>query len=134
MNTEFLPLYGDGIHDDTEAIQQRIDSGLCELSLPAPKKFYLVSKTLELPSNFRLVLPRYAEIRLADGSDCFMIRNRQPNEEKTGFFNTSIPCEEEDYSRNIEIYGGIWNLNNLGQSPNPMWVPGAVVSIFSNNR
>ena len=125
MNTEFLPLYGDGKHDDTAAIQQRIDSGLCELILPAPEKFYLISKTLELPSNFRLVLPRYAEIRLADGSDCFMIRNRQPNEAKTGFFNTSIPIEEEDYSRNIEIYGGIWNLNNLGQSPNPMWVPGA---------
>ena len=125
MFAEFLPLYGDGVHDDTLAIQQRIDNSGCELCLPVPEKFYLISKTLELPSNFRLVLPRFAEIRLADGSDCFMIRNRLPNEAKTGFFNTSVPCTEEDYSRNIEITGGIWNLNNLGQSPNPMWVPGA---------
>ena len=121
MNTELLPLYGDGIHDDTAAIQQRIDSGLCELVLPAPEKFYLVSKTLELPSNFCLTLPRYAEIRLADGSNCFMIRNRRPNEDKTGFCDTSIPCEEEDFSRNIRINGGIWNLNNMGQNPNPLW-------------
>ena len=57
-------LYGDGIHDDTAAIQELIDSGVCEVSLPAPEKFYLISKPLELPSNFRLVLPRFAEIRL----------------------------------------------------------------------
>lgn len=29
-------LYGDGIHDDTAAIQELIDSGLCEVSLPLP--------------------------------------------------------------------------------------------------
>ena len=44
-------LYGDGIHDDTNAIQEMIDSGVCEVILPAPKKFYLISKPLELPSN-----------------------------------------------------------------------------------
>ena len=69
-------LYGDGIHDDTAAIQEMIDSGVCEVRLPAPAKFYLISKPLALPSNFRLVLPRYAEIRLADGSNCVMVRNK----------------------------------------------------------
>ena len=31
-------LYGDGIHDDQPAIQEMIDSGVCEVSLPAPQK------------------------------------------------------------------------------------------------
>ena len=69
-------LYGDGIHDDTAAIQEMIDSGVCEVSLPAPKKHYLISKPLELPSNFRLVLPRFAVIKLADWSNCVMVRNK----------------------------------------------------------
>jgi len=123
MRNEFLPLYGDGVRDDTAAIQQRIDSGLCELILPAPENFYLISSTLVLPSNFRLVFPRFARIRLADGSNCFMLRNRRPNEEKTGFWNVSEPCPPEDYCHNIEICGGVWDLNNLGQQPNPMWTP-----------
>lgn len=31
-------LYGDGVHDDYPAIQEMIDSSVCEVSLPAPKK------------------------------------------------------------------------------------------------
>ena len=57
-----LKLYGYGIHDDTLAIQERIDSGVCELVLPAPEVCYLISTPLELPSNFRLVLHRFAEV------------------------------------------------------------------------
>jgi len=127
-------LYGDGIHDDTLAIQERIDSGLCEVQLPAPQKHYLISRPLELPSNFRLVLPRYAEIRLAPGSNCLMLKNKMvPNyaprlekrmlpensTEVTRYFwrfvdefDPDSPCE------NIEIYGGIWNFNNMQQAPN----------------
>jgi len=69
-------LYGDGIHDDTTAIQEMIDSGVCEVCLPAPKVRYLISKPLIIPSNFSLKLPRYAEIKLADGSDCFMVQSK----------------------------------------------------------
>jgi polygalacturonase len=69
-------LYGDGIHDDHPAIQELIDSGVCEVSLPAPENYYLITKPLVLPSNFRLVLPRFAEIRLADGANCVMLRNK----------------------------------------------------------
>lgn len=58
------------------AIRELIDSGSCEVSLPAPKVCYLISKPLELPSDFRFVLPRFAEIKLAKGSDCEMIRNK----------------------------------------------------------
>lgn len=125
-------LYGDGIHDDTAAIQELIDSGVCEVSLPAPERFYLISKPLELPSHFRLVLPRFAEVRLADGSNCVMVRNkmvRKPGrrlpEEAYGRtltqhiwgyvddFDPDFLCED------IELCGGIWNCNNQNQLPNP---------------
>lgn len=68
-------LYGDGIHDDTAAIQERIDCGACEIALPVPEKHYLISKPLTIPSNFKLKLPRYAVIRLADGANCLMLQN-----------------------------------------------------------
>lgn len=117
-------LYGDGIHDDTAAIQELIDSGVCEVSLPAPKVCYLISKPLELPSDFRLVLPRFAEIKLAAGSDCEMLRNKM----KPDFAERIEPCVfgfinefSPDYPcRNIEVIGGIWNCNNLEQKPNPI--------------
>jgi len=95
-------LYGDGIHDDTDALQELIDSSHSILSLPDPENFYLISRTLTLPSNFKLKLPRYAEIRLMKGSDCYMLTNK-----------------DEGGSKNIELEGGIWNYNNLEQSPNP---------------
>ena len=34
-------LYGDGINDDTDAIQELIDSGSCEVALPPPKSIIL---------------------------------------------------------------------------------------------
>ena len=46
------------------------------MSLPAPKVRYLISKPLVIPSSFKLKLPRYAEIKLADGSNCYMLQNK----------------------------------------------------------
>ena len=136
-------LYGDGVHDDHPAIQEMLDSGACEVSLPAPKKNYLITKTLVIPSNCRLVLPRFAEIKLADGSNCFMIQNKTvydpaerthpevyKHEERLGdkakdlvdrynFFVNDYSPRPEDTAYNIEICGGIWNCNNMGQNPNP---------------
>ncbi|MBE6547200.1 MAG: hypothetical protein E7668_07195 [Ruminococcaceae bacterium] len=127
-------LYGDGIHDDTKAIQERIDNAGCELILPAPQAFYLISKPLELPSNFRLVLPRFAEVRLADQSNCVMVRNRLPYDpdpsrlpefsfDKNYLHNLSYVVDYSDAepSVNIELCGGIWNCNNQGQIPNPIY-------------
>lgn len=116
-------LYGDGIHDDTAAIQEMIDTE-CEVRLPVPKAFYLISKSLELPSNFKLSLPRFAEIRLAPNSNCEMIRSKMkeaPAERTTqklfSFYNRYSP----DFPlENIEIEGGIWNFNNKNQAPNPI--------------
>lgn len=151
-------LYGDGVHDDAPAIQEMIDSGVCEVVLPAPKKCYLITKTLWLPSNFRLVLPRFAEIKLADGANCAMVRNkgvykpeaRLPEEyylraerrmkERIArgdkmencsmedahnhvycfnYYVDEMSADEADANFNVELCGGIWNANNLGQEPNP---------------
>ena len=95
-------LYGDGIHDDFPAIQQRLDSGICEVALPPPKKWYVIGKTLRLHGGQSLRLPPFARIRLADGADCSMV-------------------EDDDFSKwkeNICIEGGIWDMNHANQSPN----------------
>ena len=121
-------LYGDGIHDDHPAIQERIDSGVCEVVLPVPKVKYVISQPLRLPSNFRLVLPRYAEICLADSANCVMVQNkvvRKPaSEDGAGsplwFYTKVWSAAPEDAACNIEIIGGIWNCNNMGQNPNPI--------------
>ena len=125
-------LYGDGIHDDTAVIQALIDEGKCEVSLPAPEKFYLISSTLVLPSNFTLRLPRFAEIRLAKGSNCQMVRNKMrpapAKRIKEGYpphcyqiwaFVDDYSDAEEDRAENISIIGGIWNCNNMEQMSNP---------------
>ena len=127
-------LYGDGIHDDTDAIQERIDSGVCEVVLPVPEKNYLISRPLRIPSNFKLKLPRYAEIRLADGSNCFMLQNKTVEkpakrlrdcldaESKLFWsFCDKLSPDAEDACHDFEIEGGIWNFNNMNQRPNPIY-------------
>lgn len=124
-------LYGDGVNDDTNAIQEMIDSGVCEVSLPVPQVCYIISRPLELPSDFRLVLPRFAEIKLAKGSDCVMLKNKtvtnraERTEDKfcdyINEFDPDSPC------KNIEVCGGIWNCNNLEQTANPLYT-----GIFEN--
>ncbi len=127
-------LYGDGIHDDTAAIQELIDSGACEVELPVPKKCYLISKPLVIPSNFKLKLPRYAEIKLADGSNCFMLQNKvvakpehrlreflAPIHKELWKFYDMLSPDSEDTCHDFEIEGGIWNFNNLNQDPNPIY-------------
>jgi len=101
--------------------------------LPEPEAYYLISRTLYIGANTRLALPRFAEIRLADGSNCPMLRNKtveshaerfpaEKNAEWRYFYHFVNECSpaEEDTVRNIELVGGIWNFNNLGQNPNPM--------------
>jgi len=125
-------LYGDGFHDDTLAIQELLDTKK-EVILPEPKAFYLVSKTLIIGSNTRLVLPRFAEIRLKDNSNCPILRNNtvdKPAErlpEGQSQWQRHLALHENKYSpdsedtvTNVEIVGGIWNFNNLGQKPNPL--------------
>ena len=96
-------LYGNGIDDDYPAIQEMLDSGISEVALPAPEKFYVISRTLKIHSNQTLRLPRFATVRLADASHCAMIEND----------------DFETFSENICIDGGIWDMNHANQWPNP---------------
>ena len=73
-------LYGDGIHDDTLAIQELLDTQN-DIVLPSPENFYLISKPLEMRSKTSLTLPRNAVIKLADNSNCFMLKNKMIPEE-----------------------------------------------------
>lgn len=94
-------LYGNGVDDDTNAIQELLDSGKSLVELPVPKKHYCISKTLKIHSNQTLKLGETTTIRLMEKSDCLMLQNA-----------------EED-AHDICIEGGIWDYNNLNQSPNP---------------
>lgn len=126
-------LYGDGIHDDYLAIQEMINEGMCEVSLPVPEKNYLITKTLVIPSGMKLKLPRFAEIKLADGSNCLMVTNKMVQkpqkrladfikraERELWYFVDEFSPEEDDACCDFEIEGGIWNFNNKNQDPNPI--------------
>lgn len=67
---------GDGVHDDTDAIQALLDSGRSLVYLPPPPKEYLISRTLKIGSRTELRLDRLTRIRLAPNSNCPMLQNR----------------------------------------------------------
>ena len=93
-------LYGDGIHDDTLAIQELLDKrGIVTLDKPG---VYLVSKTLIIHSNTRFILSPGAKLLAAPGSKCALIENEH-------FRGTGRDS-------NIGIIGGIWdgNCDNMG--------------------
>ncbi len=96
-------LYGDGIHDDTAAIQELLDSRKCCIALPAPEKHYLISQTLKIHSDQELRFDRWTGIKLAPQSNCPMIANSD--------------CINGN--KNIAVSGGIWDGNNQEQAPNP---------------
>ena len=98
------PLVGDGVVDDTAAIQARLDSGMSCVYLPPPTKHYLISKTLKIGSNQELRLDRFSVVRLAPKSDCPMVENR-------GY--------EAGADKRVALVGGVWDMANLDQSPNP---------------
>ena len=102
---DFPPLYGDGVHDDAPAIQARLDSGATLVYLPSPAKEYLISTTLVIRSRTELKLDRFTRVRLAPNASCPLLTNANP----------------QKGDRDIAVTGGIWDMDNLRQSPNP-WV------------
>jgi len=101
-------LYGDGIHDDTLAIQEMLDSGAAEVYLPAPAKRYMISQTLKIHGGQTLRMSPTTVIRLMDDSNCCMLED---------------DCFTE-FKENICVDGGIWDYNNVGQEPNPFHFKG----------
>lgn len=104
-----MMLYGDGIHDDTLALQELLDTRDICVRFPAPQKNYLISKPLVIHSRQQLILDRFCHIRLADGSNCHMLENEG--------YSTGVPDTD------IEVIGGIWDCNNMGQAQNPFIMP-----------
>ena len=104
LAVSFPRLAGDGVTDDTAAIQARLDSGESCVYLPPPTRHYLISRTLKIGSNQELRLDRFSVIRLAPKSDCPMIENR-------GYVGGA--------DKHIALTGGIWDMANAAQSPNP---------------
>ena len=104
------PLVGDGVHDDTAAIQARLDSGAACVYLPPPKDHYVISRTLKIGSEQELRLDRFTRIRLAPQSNCPMLENRTYRA-GTG---TNVF---------VAVTGGIWDMDNQNQRGNFMQDP-----------
>lgn len=100
-------LYGDGLRDDTDAIQQRLDSGSPLVYLPPPAEAYTISRPLRIHSRQTLRLDRFSVIRLAPDSNCVMLRN----------------ADQETGNTDITVCGGIWDMHNLAQAKNPVHFP-----------
>jgi hypothetical protein len=95
---KYPDLTGDGVTDDTPAIQVLLDSKAPIVYLPAPAKHYVISKSLRIYSNQTLKLDPATVIRLADNANDCMITN----------------ADFEGGNKNIVISGGIWDGNNVG--------------------
>ncbi len=101
MSEDLPMLYGDGVHDDAPAIQALLDSGVSCVYLAPPKAHYAISRTLKIHSGQTLRLDATTEIRLLPRCDYCMIANADP----------------EHGDQHITIEGGIWNMDNMNQTP-----------------
>ena len=108
VSAENITLYGDGINDDTKALQTLLDERTACVKLPLPKVCYLISSPLKIYSGQELSLDRYCPIKLMKDSNCVMLENADP----------------ENGDKNITVTGGIWDLNNLEQEKNPIHFSG----------
>lgn len=91
---------GDGLADDTAALQRALDGGNRTVVIPAGT--YLIRTSLLLDSGTTVRAAKDAVIRLADGTgtgvDVFLISNR----------------DRQAGNRDLVIEGGIWDGNNPG--------------------
>ena len=97
-------IYGDGVHCDSQAIQELLDSGTRCVYLPAPKDCYVIDRPLIIHSNQELRMDRYTVMKLAPNSNCVMLTN----------------ANQDTQDENITINGGIWDMQNLQQRENPL--------------
>ena len=87
--------YGDGFHDDYDAIQTALRSGATEVHIPIGT--YNVSQTLTVPSNVKVVAEKCAHLLLRGGK-----------RKQRGDFLLSND-DTVGGNENIEIVGGIWD-------------------------
>lgn len=93
---------GNGNNDDTKAIQDAFNSGIC-LKVLIPYGNYKVSKTLMVSSNTEIIAHPMAVIFAA---------GEEPK--KRGDFLLSNKDTEKG-NENISINGGVWDGNNKGK-------------------
>ncbi len=96
---------GDGIHDDSSAIQKALSSRFCFIYIPAGT--YLLESTLKVHS--------YTSIHCEP--DTKLILAAHPSPDRSRFILTN-----EDHERgncNIQIEGGIWDGNAVGNERGP---------------
>ncbi len=95
---QVLHIYGDGIHDDTSAIQALLDQGG---RVWLPSGIYRITQPLIIHDNTHFKLAQDAHIRLADGANCALLDN-------DGLYSKQT-------NHNITIEGGIWDGNHAAQ-------------------
>ena len=86
--------------DQTEYLQSLLDK---RGEVRVPDGEYVISRTLIIYDNTKLSLSHDTVIRLADGSNCVMLKNQA--------------CQTVGKNRNIVVEGGTWDGNNRGQAP-----------------
>ncbi len=91
-------LIGDGIHDDTEAIQNMLDK---TGTVYIPDGKYLISRPLIIHDDTHLILAQNAVLRLKDHVNCSLLDN-------DGLYKKCT-------NKNITIEGGIWDGNHDNQ-------------------
>jgi sialate O-acetylesterase len=100
---------GDGMADDTAALQKALDGGRRLVTIPAGT--YLISAALQLDSETMIQADPHAVIRLADhagnAAGVFVLKNR----------------DEQAGNHDLVVEGGIWDGNNPG---NPRGLPQAM--------
>jgi len=104
MTCEELGLFGDGIHDDTAAIQILLDAA-GEVYIPDGQ--YLITHPLIIHDNTHFRLSHAATLRLADHANCSLLDN-------DGLYRRCT-------NKNIIIEGGIWDGNHDMQERE--WIP-----------
>lgn len=88
------------LKDSTAWLQSQLDKR-GEVQIPGGE--YIISKPLIIYDNTKLSLAFDAVIRLADGSNCVMMRNEA--------------CQTSGKNHHILVEGGTWDGNNKGQEP-----------------
>lgn len=104
MNAMKEKLYGNGINDDTAAIQALLDGVEREIRLPKPEKHYLISAPLQLHGGKTLVLEKDTVVRLADGASCLMLKKykKDPVHRYPLFYFQTETRSENVTIRNVE--------------------------------
>lgn len=84
--------------DQTQNLQKLLDAGNGIVTFPDGE--FLVSQPLEISDRTRLICSPKTHLKLADGANCPILRNRDKGKKMT---------------RHVTIEGGVWDGNNLNQ-------------------